>query len=327
MKRRDFISAIAGAAIVCPRVASAQSSSKVFRLGTLTPGAPLDDKSPLGAILLKELDQRGYTLGKNLTLDARGAAGDTSKLGAIIRAMKTHQVDVIVAIGFPTILACKVENVPTVVAWGGGDPVATRLIDSLARPGGNITGISDNATTLSTKRLALIKQAVPKLKRIAMLWNRDDLGMSMRYQASAEAARSIEVAIQPLGVRAPDDFNGVFEAMDSEPPDAILMVADVLTNLNRKRVFDYADHHRIPALYEYDFFVRDGGLMSYGADLKECVNRAAGLVARIFIGARPADLPFEEPAHYPLVISFKTARATGIQLPPNFVALADEVIE
>ncbi len=327
MKRRDFISAIACTAIAGPCVASAQTSSKVFRLGTLTPGAPLDDKSPLGAILLKELDGRGYTLGKNLTLDARGAAGDVSNLGAIIRAMKADQVDVIVAIGFPTVLACKVENVPTVVAWGGGDPVATHLIDSLARPGGNITGISDNATTLSTKRLALIKQAVPKLKRIAMLWNRDDLGMSMRYQASADAARSIEVAIQPLGVRAPDDFNGVFESMDSEPPDAILMVADVLTNLNRKRVYDYAGQHHIPALYEYDFFVRDGGLMSYGPDLKECVGRAAELVARIFNGARPADLPFEEPTRYPLVISLKTARATDIQLPANFLALADEVIE
>ena len=326
MKRRDFISAIAGAAIAGPCAASAQTS-KMFHLGTLTPGAPLDGKSPLGAVLLKGLDQRGYTLGKNLTLDARGADGDVSKLGAIIRAMKADKVDVIVAIGFPTVLACKVDNVPTVVAWGGGDPVATHLIDSLAQPGGNITGISDNATTLSTKRIALIKQAVPKLKRIAMLWNRDDLGMSMRYQASADAARSLEVAIQPLGVRAPDDFNGVFEAMDSEPPDAILMVADVLTNLNRKRVFDYAGQHHIPALYEYDFFVHDGGLMSYGPDLKECVDRAAELVARIFNGARPADLPFEEPTRYPLVISLKTARATGIQLPPNFLALADEVIE
>src|SRR5271170_1434655 len=181
MKRRDFISVIAGAAIVGPRLACAQSSSKVFRLGTLMPGPPLDDKLPLGAILLKELDRRGYTLGKNLTLDARGAAGDVSKLGAMIRAMKASQVDVIVAIGFPTILVCKVENVPTVVGWGGGDPVATHLIDSLARPGGNITGISDNATTLSTKRLALIKQAVPNLRRVAMLWNRDDLGMTLRY--------------------------------------------------------------------------------------------------------------------------------------------------
>jgi len=193
--------------------------------------------------------------------------------------------------------------------------------------GGNITGISDSATTLSTKRIALIKQAVPNLQRVAMLWNRNDLGMSHRYEASDGAARSFGVTVQALGVREPDDFNGVFEAMDRERPDAILMVADSLTILNRKRVYDYAGEHRIPALYEYDFLVRDGGLMSYGPDLKESVERAANLVARIFNGARPADLPFEEPTRYPLVINLKTAKATGIELPPNFVALADEVIE
>jgi putative tryptophan/tyrosine transport system substrate-binding protein len=327
MRRRDFISFLTGAAIAGPSAAIAQTSSKVFHLGTLTPGLPLDEKTPLGSILLKGLEQQGYVLGKNLMLEARGAAGQVSILGEIVRGMKADQIDVIVAVGFPVILACKIENVRTVVAYGGGDPVATHLIDGLARPGGNITGISENATTLSTKRLTLIEQAVPKLKRVAMLWNRDDLGMSMRYEASAGAARSIGVTVQPLGVRAPNDFNGVFEAMDSEPPDAILMVADVLTSLNRKRVFDYAGEHHIPALYEYDFFVRDGGLMSYGPDLKECFERTAELVAMLFNGARPADLPFEEPTRYPLVINLKTAKATGIELPPNFLALADEVIE
>ena len=327
MLRRDFISALFGVAIVGPRTAMAQDLSKVFRLGTLTPGAPLDAKTPLGTILLKRLEQQGYTLGKNLTFDARGGAGQVSKLGEIVRAMKADKVDVIVATGFPVVLACKVENVPTVVANGGGDPVATHLIDGLSRPGGNITGISDNATALSTKRLALLKQAVPKLQRVAMLWNRDDLGMSMRYDASAVAARSIGVTVQALGVRAPDDFNGVFEAMDSEPPDAILMVADVLTNLNRKRVFDYAGAHHIPAMYEYDPWVRAGGLMSYGPDLNESMERAGDLVGRIFQGARPADLPFEEPTRYLLVINLKTAKATGVELPENFLALADEVIE
>ena len=279
------------------------------------------------AILLKGLERHGYILGKNLSFESRGAAGEVSKLGEIVHGMKADQVDVIVATGFPVILACKVENVPTVVAYAGGDPVATHLIDGLARPGGNITGISDNATTLSTKRLALIKQAVPKLERVAMLWNKDDLGMSMRYEASAGAARSIGVTVQALGVRAPDDFNGVFEAMDRETPDAILMVADALTNLNRKRVFDYAGEHHIPAMYEYDPWARAGGLMSYGPDLKECMDRAAELTARIFDGARPADLPFEEPTRYLLVINLKTAKATGIELPSNFLALADEVIE
>jgi putative ABC transport system substrate-binding protein len=327
MRRRDFIFALAGAAMAAPRVAIAQTGSKVFRLGTLTPTAPLDEKSPLGAILLKRLEQRGYALGKNLSFAPQGAAGQVDKLSEIVRGMKADQVDVIVTIGFPATLACKVANVPTVVAFGAGDPVTTHLVDGLARPGGNLTGISDDAAALSTKRLALLKQAVPRLRRVAMLWNRNDLGMSQRYESSASSAQSIGVTVQALGVREPDDFNGVFEAMSREPPDAILMVADALTTLNRRRVFDYAGAHHIPALYEYDFLVRDGGLISYGPDLKESSERAADLVSRIFDGAKPADLPFEQPTRYPLVINLKTAKATEIELPADFVALADEVIE
>jgi putative ABC transport system substrate-binding protein len=327
MRRRDFISLVASAAIVAPLPARAQSASKTYRVGTLTAGLPLDEKSPGGATLLKVLEQRGYVLGKNLVLEPRGAAGQLGKLGDIIREMKANQVDAFVTSGFPVTLACKVANVPTVVYVGAGDPIATHLIDSLTRPGGNLTGISDNATTLSSKRLDLIRKAVPNVRRVAMLWNRDDLGMSMRYQSSADAAKSIGVTVQPLGVREPDDFNGVFEAMDRDRPDAIFMVADSLTLLNRKRVFDYAGAHQIPALYEYDPFVRDGGLMSYGADLKESMERAGELVAKILAGARPAELPFEEPTRYPLVVNLKTAKATSIDLPPNFVALADEVIE
>lgn len=326
MRRREFISLLTGAAIAGPRSAIAQSA-KVYRLGTLTAIAPISEKSPPGAVLLQVLEQRGYTLGKNLVLDARSTAGQVSKLPEVVRAMKADKVDVFVTTGFPATLACKVENVPTVVAVGAGDPVATHLIEGLARPGGNITGISDNSATLSTKRLALIKQAVPNLRRVAMLWNRNDLGMSQRYDVSAGAARSIGATVQALGVREPDDFNGVFEAMNREPPDAILMVADSLTNLNRKRVFDYAAEHRIPALYEYDSFVRDGGLMSYGPEMKESFERAADLVARIFKGAQPADLPFEQPTRYPFVLNLKTAKATGIELPANLVALADEIIE
>jgi ABC-type uncharacterized transport system substrate-binding protein len=327
MRRRDFISLIAGTVIARPCAAIAQSSAKAVRLGTLTPGLPLDEKTPLGSILLKTLEQHGYVLGKNLSLDAQGAAGQVSRLGEIVRGMKANNVDVIVAVSYPATLACKVEKVPTVVAYGCGDPVATHLIDSLARPGGTVTGISDNSTTLSTKRLALIKQAVPNLHRVAMLWNRDDLGMTQRYEASAGAAKSLGTTVQALGVRAPDDFNGVFEAMDREPPDAILLVADALTILNRKRVFDYAAAHRLPAFYEYDFFVRDGGLMSYGPDFKESFERAASLVDRIFRGTKPADLPFEEPTRYLFVVNLKTAKSIALELPPNLLALADEVIE
>jgi putative tryptophan/tyrosine transport system substrate-binding protein len=327
MMRREFITLLTSTAIAGPGVAIAQSVPKVFRLGTLTPTMPLDEKSAFGSILLKELDRQGYSLGKNLSLDARAAVGDVRKLPELVRGMKADKVDVVVAASFPAALACKVEKVPTVVAFGVGDPVATNLVDGLSRPGGSITGISDNATTLSTKRLALMKQAVPNLQRVAMLWNRNDLGMSLRYEASANSARSLGATVQPLGLREPNDFDGVFEAMDRDRPDAILMVADALTTLNRKRVFEYAAAHHIPALYDYDFLVRDGGLMSYGPDLKESFERAGELAARVLNGARPADLPFEEPTHYPLVINLKTAKSTGIELPQNFLALADEVIE
>ena len=328
MKRREFITLLTGAAIVGPRVAVAQPSSRIYRVGTLSPGAPIEEKSPLALVLLQGLEKHGYVRGKNLEFESHGAGGQMSKLGEMVRDMKANQVDVIVGGGFPTALACKVANVPTVIYLGAGDPVATHLIDSLAHPGGNITGISDNATALASKRLALIKQAVPKVNKVAMLWNRDDLGMSMRYEASATAARSLGTTVQALGVREPDDFGGVFEAMDRDPPDAIFMVADGLTTLNRKRVIDYAAMHHIPAMYEYDVpNVTDGGLMSYGPDVKECMASAAELAARILDGARPADLPFEEPTRYKLVVNLKTAKATGLTLPENFLALADEVIE
>ena len=326
MKRRDFIKITAAAALAAPRLASAQQPRN-YRLGSLTPGMPITAQSPLGAHMLMGLSDRGYGIGKNLTYDARAAGGRVSKLPELVRSMKADGADAIVAVGYPTALACKAENIPTVVAYGAGDPVATNLVDGFSRPGGTVTGISDNATTLSTKRLALIKQAVPNLKRVAVLWNRDDLGMTLRYDATSSSAQSLGASVQALGVREPDDFNGVFAAMNREPPDAILMVSDSLTILNRKRVFDYAAQHRIPALYEYDVMVRDGGLMSYGPDLNECFERTADLVARIFKGAKPADLPFEQPTRYPFVINLKTAKATGIELPVNLVALADEVIE
>jgi putative tryptophan/tyrosine transport system substrate-binding protein len=160
-----------------------------------------------------------------------------------------------------------------------------------------------------------------------MLWNADDLGMSLRYEASAAAARSVGVTVQPLGVREPNDFYVAFETMDREPPDAILMVADALTNLNRRRVFDYAAVKRLRAIYESDPYVRTGGLMSYGADRKESFQRAAAMVDRIFKGVKPADLPFEQPTHYLFVINLRTAKPSGIEIPPNVLALADEVIE
>jgi putative ABC transport system substrate-binding protein len=326
MRRREFITVIGGAA-TWPLAARGQQAARIFRLGTLTPSLPISATSPLGAVLLGELAQRGYTLGQNLAFDARSAGGEKARLPQLLLDFQASGVDAIVATGYPTAVAAKTAGIPTVVAYGAGDPVATGLVVSLARPGGSITGISDDATTLSTKRLSLLKGLSPKIQRVAMLWNRDDLGMSLRYEASAQAAQSLGVAVQPLGVREPDDFIGVFEAMDRDPPDAILMVSDSLTTLNRKRVFDYAATHRLPAIYEYDPLVRDGGLMSYGPDLKESMQRAAAMVDRIFKGAKPSELPFERPTRYLFVVNLKTAKAIGLEFPPALIALADEVIE
>jgi putative ABC transport system substrate-binding protein len=278
-------------------------------------------------MLVAGLAQRGYTLGQNLAYEARGAAGKIGQIPNLVQELKAANVDVVVTVGYPAATAAKASGLPTVIATGSGDPVVTGLVTSLARPGGNVTGISDDAAMLSTKRLGLLKDMSPQLRKVAMLWNKDDLGMSQRYDASAKAAQALGVTVQPLGVREPDDFNEAFDAMNREPPDAILMVTDSLTLLNRKRVFDYAAEHRLPAIYEQDFMAHDGGLMSYGADPKESFDRAAALVARIFQGAKPADLPFEIPTRYLLVINLKTAKAMNLTVPNALLALADEVIE
>lgn len=327
MKRREFLAVLGGAALARPGMASADSPGRIYRLGTVTPIAPVTAESRGGQILIKVLEQRGFKLGGNLIFEARGALGDVAMLPALIAELKAKNVDVIVIIGYPTAMAAKAAGIATVAASGVGDPVETRLIESLAHPGGKITGISDVAATLSAKRLSLLKEVSPKLTKVAMLWNKDDLGMTMRYQASAKAAQTLGLTVQALGVREPDDFNEAFSAMNDDLPDGILMVADALTILNRERVFEFAAVRKLPAIYEFDEFARDGGLMSYGADSSESFERAAALVARIFNGADPGDLPFELPTRYPLVLNLKTAKATGLEIPPTMLALADEVIE
>ena len=219
-------------------------------------------------------------------------------------------------------------GVPTVVAVGAGDPVATGLVASLARPGGNITGISDNATTLSTKRLDLLKQAVPNIRNVAMLWNKEDLGMTLRYQSCADAAKSLGVSVLPLGVAEPNDFGDAFTTMDREKPNSILMVADSLTVLNRKRVYDYANATPASGLLRVRVLRarrRFDVLWRRFPRIVRTRCRAGGI--QIFKGAKAADLPFEEPTRYLFVINLKAAQSIGLKLSPTVLALADEVIE
>ncbi|TMJ35241.1 MAG: hypothetical protein E6G86_20405, partial [Alphaproteobacteria bacterium] len=188
-------------------------------------------------------------------------------------------------------------------------------------------GVTELGTELSAKRLEILRDALPALSRVAMLWNAADLGMTLRYRSAEEAARLLGLKVQTLGVREPDDFDHAFAEMTRERPDAILMVSDALTLLNRKRVVEFANVRRLPTIFENEPPVRDGGLMSYGPKQSEIGERAAYFVARILAGARPADLPLEVPTHFELLINLKAAQALGLSLPATLVARADEVIE
>ena len=305
-------------------------TAKLYRIGFLSPGGFGTDAVPgrLTEDIARQLAQSGFTVGANLELVKRGAEGHFERLPALVAELVLAKVDVIVTVSYLTAVAAKdgTSTIPIVI-FNAGDPVKTHLVDSLNRPGGNITGISDVAAELAPKRLELLKEAAPKLQRIAMLWNGKDLGMRTRYEASAAAAKELGVTVLSFGVGEPNDFGGAFEAMERDKPDGLLMVADALTFLNRKRVFDFAAEHRLPAIYEARAFARDGGLMSYGPDETETVERGANLIVQIFKGQKPADLPLEQPTRFRLVVNLKTARALGLTVPPGLLVAADEVIE
>ena len=326
MRRRDFIQLLGGATVAFPQAATAQTVG-ISRVGLLSLGPPLSDNSPFGVPLIRGLAKHGYVLGTNLAIERRGAEGHVDRLPQLVGDLIASKVEVIIAAGYPPALAANQETTLPIIAVFAGDPIGTGLVQSLARPGGNLTGISDVSAEVTPKRLELLKQIAPNLSRVAVLWNADDLGMTLRYRASQAGAHAMGVSVQPLGVREPNDFDQAFGAMKRDMPDAILMVADPLTTLNRKRVFEFAAAHRLPAIYELSLFVRDGGLMSYGPDLDESFGRVAGLVNRILKGAIPAELPFEQPTLFPFVLNLRTAKALGLTIPPTLLARADEVIE
>jgi len=326
MKRRAFLTAI-GVALATPRLGLAQQAGKVWRIGFLAGGARSPDGNPPAA-LRQALVELGYVDEKSVAYLGRWAEAKRDRLPAMAAELVNSKVDVIVTLGGPAAEAAKeaTSSIPIVFA-GAGDAVGTGLVASLARPGGNMTGITDQAAELSAKRLELLKEAVPKAARIAVLWNADDRAMTLRYREVERAARILRVAVQPLGVRAPDDFAVAFSTMTRERPDALFLVTDALTTLNRKLVLDFAAAHRIPAMYESAVPVRDGGLMSYGASPEDTWRRAAVYVDRILKGTKPADLPVEQPTRYYLLLNVKTARTLGLTIPPSLLLRADELIQ
>lgn len=327
MKRREFMRLVGGAACAWPCAVAAQAAPNVHRIATLNLGSSVTAESPAGAAICRGLAKHGYTLGQNLQFESRGAEMEMDRLPRLLDELVASKVDVLVTFGYPAAFVAKQGTTLPVVSFTAGDPVGTGLVDSLARPGGHITGISDVSAEMTPKRMELLREIVPQLRRVAILWNASDPGMTLRYRASETGANLMGIEVQPLGVGGPNDFDQAFAAMISEMPDAILMVSDVLTMLNRKRVIAFAAEHRLPAIYEAEVYVRDGGLMSYGPDQIEGFARVADLLDRILKGAKPADLPFEQPTLFKMVLNLRTAKALGLTIPPTVLARADEAIE
>jgi ABC-type uncharacterized transport system substrate-binding protein len=327
MRRREFITSLVSTLVAWPFAGLAQTASKVYRIGVLSTDKPLPES--ISGAIVRALASHGYMPDRNVALEFRASGDQWEQLSRLAKDLVAGNADVILTFSCPAAVAAKnaTRTIPIVVTESGGDPVATGLVKSLSRPTSNITGVSDMAIELAPKRLELLKEMVPTLRTVAMLWDVNDLGMTLRYQAAADAARTMGVRVQPLGVREPDDFDEAFASMVRDPPDAILMVSDALTRLNRRRVYEFAAEHRLPSTYERPDYVREGGLSAYSPDVDEIYDRATYLIDRILKGSKPADLPFEQPTRFHLSINLQTAKALGITVPASVIARADNVIE
>jgi len=327
MDRRTVILAFGGSLLATPLASHAQKPAKVWRIGLLANGARPADGAPPAAFR-QALEELGYVDGKNVTYMGRWSETKFERLPGLAAELVGLDVDLLLTTGAPAAEAAKgaTSTIPIVVVVPG-DADATGLVASLARPGGNITGISDPAAALSAKRLGLLKEAVPSATRVAVMWNANDRAMTLRYNEVERAARVLHVNVEPLGVRGPDDIDAALSNMTRERPDALFLVADALTILNRKRIIDFAATHHIPAMYEISLYVQDGGLMSYGPNMDDMYRRAATYVDRIFKGAKPSTLPVELPNKFEFVIDLKTAKALGLTIPQSLQLRADRVIQ
>lgn len=327
MLRAALTLVLALSVVLASAPSDAQQRGKTWRVGHLSGGARPADGAPPPA-LRQALVALGYVEQQNLVYECRWAEAQQDRLPGLAAELVRLNVDVIVTSGGPATAASRraTSTIPIVMALVG-DADGIGLINSLAHPGGNVTGVTDQSAELSAKRLELLKEAVPKAERIAVLYNADDQGMVMRYDNVAKAAQVLRVTVQQLGVREPNDFDVAFAAMTQRRPDAMFLVTDALTLLNRKRVIEFAALHRIPAMYEVSIPVRDGALMSYGASPDDNYRRVASYVDRLFKGATPSGLPVERPSRYYLAINLKTARTLGLTMPQALLLRADQIVE
>jgi putative ABC transport system substrate-binding protein len=314
-----LVVALALGVFSAPHATEAQEAAKVRRVGELHPGSGSEER-------LAALREAGYVEGQNLVVERRHAEGRIERLPALAAELVGLKPDVILATGVDAILAAKnaTKVIPIVMAFVD-DPVGKGLVASLARPGGNITGVClVAADTMAAKRMEVFKEAMPRARRIALLsWPRME---AAQVKEAEQAARALKIETVLVEVRN-GDYEGAFSALASERADALFVLSNPLLNRDRKRIIALAARHRLPAFYEWRESAEDGGLLAYGAKIRDLNRRVVALVDRILKGAKPGDLPVEQPTSFELVINMKTAKALGFAIPPSLLARVDHIVE
>jgi len=320
-----FVVALALSIGAAPPAAHAQQPGKVPRIGFLSPGNAV---SGLSEAFRQGLRDLGYVEGQNLVVEYRWADGDIARLPALAGELVRLRVDVLVASSPPAILAAKqaTNSIPIVFA-DSSDPLGTGLVASLSHPGGNATGLSLVTPELSGKRLQLLQETLPSLARVALLWDASNVGMTDRVRETEAAARQLGITLHVEWVRNLKGLDRAFATLAQARPDAFLTTVEPFTMGHRQRIVAFAAQRRLPAMYEERDFVEAGGLMAYGPSLAANFRRAATYVDKLLKGAKPADLPVEQPTKFELVINLKTAKAVGLTIPQSVLIRADEVIQ
>jgi putative tryptophan/tyrosine transport system substrate-binding protein len=304
-------------------ITEAQQPKKVPRIGLLVSSSSV---SPRRDAFLQGLRDLGYVEGKNITIEYRYTEGQLDRLPDLAAELVRLNVDVIVTGAISSVRAVKKATTTIPIVFSVGDAVDSGLVSSLARPGGNATGLTFLAPELDGKRLELLKEAFPKVTRVAFLWRVPSARADLFKEAEA-VAKTLGLRLQSVGVKGPDDFESAFKAAKSEGAEALIVISNPLSNTHRARIVDLAAQNQLPAIYPESEFVDAGGLMSYGVNFLDLWGRAATYVDKILKGTRPTDLPVEQPTKFELIINLKTAKQIGLTIPPSVLARADKVIK
>jgi putative ABC transport system substrate-binding protein len=325
MRRKTIVVLLIGLVLALARFANAQQQTKVTKIGWL--GAR-SASAPAREVFARELRALGYVEGKNIAFEYRYAEGKLDRLPALADELVRLKVDVLLTPATPAAVAAKnaTRTIP-IVFYSGSDPVAGGLVDSLARPGGNITGFTTISAVLSGKRLELLKETVPKLSRVAALWNPHDPSSAQSWKESQLPARELGLQLHSMEVSSTDKFEGAFKEATRVSSAALALMGSPFFFSNQKQIVDLAAKHHLPAIYANYEFVTSGGLMSYGADEAEAYRRVASMIDKILKGTKPADLPVEQPKKFEFIINLKAAKQIGLTIPPNVLARADKVIK